>query len=161
MAVWIPVGDEFIEADVIRWSEAVFKDRRRGRPARLGERLVIAEVLREPDKDGWVYLLVRGGEVVSAHMGWNPSDVPLPAKDNETRRRLRTIVRGKAERLVWSDESARAIVAGQFLGNPNPILLVSTDMDENSSLRSSFNPVSRASKSPLGKPGWELPGPHG
>ena len=29
MAGWIPVGDGFIEADVIRWKEPVFKNFRR------------------------------------------------------------------------------------------------------------------------------------
>ena len=79
MAVWISVGDGFIAADVIRWKEPVFKNRRSGRPDRVGERLVIAEVLRAGDRDGWVSVLVRGSEVVSARIGWNVSDVLLPA----------------------------------------------------------------------------------
>lgn len=120
MAEWIPIGDDFIVADVIRWKEGVFKNRRRkkAKPMRLGERLVIAEVLR--DEAGWVYLLVRGCEVVSANMGWNLRDVPLLAKNTETKRKRKTIARGKPERLLWSDESARAVVASKFLGNQEP-----------------------------------------
>jgi hypothetical protein len=158
MAVWIPVGDGFIEADVIRWKEPVFKNRRRGQPVRVGDRLVTAEVLREADKDGWVYLLVRHSEVLSVKTSWQLSDVLLPATGKETRRRLRTIVRGNPERLAWSDESARAIVAGQFLGNPNPAPPVSTDPDEHHSLRSAFNSVSRMNEIRLPKPGWHMPG---
>src|SRR5208282_1435355 len=116
MAVWMPVGDGFIEADVIRWKEPVFRNRRYGKPARLGDRLVTAEVLRDDGGSGWVDLLVRRSEAVSAHPGWNLSDVPLPEKDRETKRRRSTIIRGEPERLTWSDESARAIVASRYLG---------------------------------------------
>ena len=158
MAVWIPVGDGFIEADVIRWLEPVFKNRRRGKPSKVGERLVTAEVLREAGKDGWVYLLVRLSEAVSAYPGWNLSDVVPAPKDTETRRRFGTIVKGGAERLAWSDESARAIVAGEVLGNPNPAPVIVADPEENYSLRSAFNPVSRMTKTRTRKPGWDAPG---
>jgi hypothetical protein len=124
-------GDGFIEADVIRWKEPVFKNRGYGEPVRVGERLVAAEVLREADKDGWVYLLVRKSEVLSVKTSWLLSDVHLPPTGKETRRRLRTIVRGNPERLAWSDESARAIVASQYLCNPNPAPPVTPDADEN------------------------------
>jgi hypothetical protein len=169
MTVWVPVGAEFIEADVIRWKEPVFKNRRHGRSTRLGERLMIAEVLSEANRDGWVYLLVRGGEVVSAHVGWNPSDVPLPPKDGETRRRLSTIVKGGAERLVWSDESARSIVASQFLRNLSPAPRAPLDLgdfddvgdpDGINSLRSSFNAAARMNQPQPPKPGGQAPGLH-
>jgi hypothetical protein len=159
MAVWIPVGDGFIEADVIRWKEPVFKNRGRGQPVRVGDRLVSAEVLREADKDGWVYLLVRRSEVVSVRTSWQLSDVLLPATGKETRRRLRTILLGDPERLAWSDESARsAVVASRFPCNPNPAPPVSTDTDENYSLRSAFNAASRMNEIRPPKPGWHMPG---
>jgi hypothetical protein len=159
MAVWISVGDGFIEADVIRWKEPVFKTRGWGEPVRVGDRVVTAEVLREADKDGWVYLLVRKSEVVSVRTSWQLSDILLPATGKETRRKLRTIVRGNPERLAWSDESARAIVAGQFLGNPNPAPpVVAADTDEHYSLRSTFNAVSRMNEIRPPKPGWHMPG---
>ena len=116
MAEWVPIADDFIVADVIRWREGVFKSRRskKGRAIKLGERLMIAEVLR--DEAGWVYLLVRGCEFVSAKIGRNPSDVPVLLKGTETKRKRATIARGKPERLLWSDESARAPLASRFLG---------------------------------------------
>jgi hypothetical protein len=121
---------------------------------------VIAEVLRDDGGSGWVDLLVRHSQAVSASIGRNLSDVLLPAKDTETRRRRNTILRGNPERLAWSDESARAsVVASRFPGNPNPAPPVSPDTDESYPLRSSFNPVSRAIKKSPRKPGWELPGP--
>ena len=79
--------------------------------------MVSAEVLKEPDADGWVQLLVRGCEVVSAKIGRNPWDVPMLPKDTEVKRAKKTIMRGKPERLLWSDETARALVASKFLGN--------------------------------------------
>ena len=126
MGEWLPVGDEFIEADVIRWTEPVFRNRRRGRSVPVGDRLVTAEVLSEPDKDGWVHLLVRRCEALSPRTGWNASDVAMLPRDTETRRRAGTIARGNAERLTWSDESARALVASRFLNDRNPAPPVST-----------------------------------
>ncbi len=162
MAVWIPVGDGFIAADVIRWKEPVFKNWGRGQPARVGDRLVAAEVLREAGEDGWVHLLVRQSEVLSVKTSWQLSDVLLPPTGTETRRRLRTIVRGNPERLAWSDESARAIVASQALvGDPNPAPPVATDTGEHCSIRSSFNAVSRVHEIRAAKPGWHMPGPRG
>jgi hypothetical protein len=189
MAIWMPVGGEFIEADVIRWKEPVFRNRRYGQPARVGDRLVTAEVLSDGGRDGWVDLLVRGGEAVSASLGWNLSDVWLPAIGDETRRRRRSLLKGNPERLAWSDESARdivasevqigrnpaptvptdadesdesarAIVASQFLRNPNPAPPVATEPDEYYSVRSSFNAVARLNEIRLPKPGWKLPGLH-
>jgi hypothetical protein len=60
MPKWIPCGDGFIEADVIRWKEAVWRrpERKRRRAVRLGDGLVAAEVIR--DEEGWVALLIRG-----------------------------------------------------------------------------------------------------
>lgn len=113
-AEWIPCGDGFIEADVVRWKESVWEKRSRRRKARAvnaGERMVIAEVIT--DKDGWVDLLVRGCTIVSETPGWLLK--PL-LKNLAVRRRRRTSERGNPERLLWSDESARAILASKFLG---------------------------------------------
>ncbi|HEX3885411.1 MAG TPA: hypothetical protein VHW66_22345 [Stellaceae bacterium] len=160
MAVWIPVGDGFIEADVIRWKEPVFRTQRRGRAARVGDRMVFAEVLRESDADGWVYLLVRSSEVLSAKIGWSLSDVLLPAKGTETKRQLGTIVRGDPERLLWSDESARAVVASRFLGNRDPALAVSGDTQGKFARRLSRKPASRMKKKRPGKAGRGSPRLH-
>jgi hypothetical protein len=117
MAERIPTGDHFIEADVIRWKEAVFKPRRkkrRARAVRLGDRVVVAEILRQ-DRE-WVYLLVRHCELVSVTTGRLDRPIPLLQKGMETKRKRNTIARGKAERLPWSDENVRSIIASKFLG---------------------------------------------
>jgi len=85
MAERIPTGDHFIEADVIRWKEAVFKPRRKkGRAVKLGDRVVVAEVLRQ-DRE-WVYLLVRHCELVSVTTGRLDRQVPLLQKGQQVPR---------------------------------------------------------------------------
>ena len=115
MPEWVPCGSGFNEADVIRWKEAAWEKRSRRRNARAvnaGERLVIAEVIS--DKDGWVELLLRGSTVVSEKPGWLLK--PLE-KNVAVRRKRSTIERGNPERLLWSDESARAVLISTFLGS--------------------------------------------
>src|SRR5690349_4824836 len=116
MAEWIPCGGDFIQADVIRWKEGVWEKRSRRRNARainVGGRNVVAEVL-SIDKEGWVRLLIRDNAVTHEMPGRRIA--PLP-KIQEIRRKRSTILRGKPERLLWSDESARAVLASKFLGN--------------------------------------------
>ncbi len=115
MGQWVETGDHFIEADVLRWKEAVFQTRRRnGKSVKIGERLVVAEVLRE-DSD-WVYLLVRHCELASTMTGRLPRQVPLLGIGQATKRKRRTISRAKPERLLWSDENVRSVIASKFLG---------------------------------------------
>ena len=99
---------------MIRWKEPVWQKRRRlrGRAVNAGERMVVAEVLRDRG-DGWVELLIRGNTILSEKKGWVLT--PL-AKGTQARRRRRTIERGHPERLRWSDESARAALNSNFLG---------------------------------------------
>ena len=117
MAEWIGCGDGFIAADVVRWTEGVWERRTwRGKARKLGERRVTAEVLREADENGWVRLLVRGCETVSEKPMRRPKTLLLQ-KGTEIKRGRKTILRGTPERLTWSDESARSIVASKFIGN--------------------------------------------
>ena len=117
MTKWIPCGNGFIAADVVRWKESVWEKRSRRRNARVvnvGEPVVTAEVLRE-DAAGWVHLVPRACIMSSEKLPGRK--VPVLPKGENIRRKRRTIERGKPERLLWSDESARAIVASKFLGS--------------------------------------------
>jgi hypothetical protein len=107
MDQWV-LAKDFIAADVIRWKEGVFdKRRRRGKDLRIGERLVAAEVLQRGE-DGWVKLLVRACAITKDEMAGKA--VQSLKAGEQIRRASKTILRGKVERLLWDDESARAAV---------------------------------------------------
>lgn len=111
MSAWIPLEKDFIEADVIRWEEAVFATpvRRSKKPMKIGVRRVTAEVLWGPDEGGWVGLLVRQCDILSETV---IGQVVEKYKNGCGIRRARgTILRGKPERLLWTDETARNVVA--------------------------------------------------
>ncbi len=122
MTEWIPCGDDFIEADVIRWQEAVWERRgpKGARPIKIGERIVTAEVQHEDREGGWVFLLVRGCEVISQ----KPKRIVELLKPGESIRRKRsTLARNRPQRLRWSDESARAVLIAEKGGSdrrPSP-----------------------------------------
>jgi hypothetical protein len=113
LAEWIECGDAFIEADVIRFWEGIWERRgpkARQRPVKVGDRVVIAEVLRD-EGDGWIVLLVLGCEVKKA----KPSARTLLKEGGEIRRKRSNVCRRKVERLPWSDEGARASVVASGL----------------------------------------------
>jgi hypothetical protein len=114
MDQWVPATD-FIAADVVRWTEGIYDRRRRGKALRIGERLVAAEVM-ERGKDGWVKLLVRACTITKDEFAGRPI---ILLKAGETLKRgERTILRGKPQRLLWDDETARmAVVQGNSRGS--------------------------------------------
>lgn len=123
MDQWVPAID-FIAADVVRWTEGIYDRRKRGKALRIGERQVAAEVI-ERGKDGWVKLLVRACTITKDEFAGKPI-LPLKAGE-QVRRGERTIVRGKPQRLLWDDESARtAVVNGSSRGSR----YINTDEDE-------------------------------
>lgn len=118
MTKWISIAGGFSEADVIRWREAIYERRgSRGKSLRVGKRLVIAEVLKAADNTGWVHLRIQRCDVVSEVQGRTVR--AMTQIGSNTNRKLRTIMRGKPDRLLWTDESARAIVASKFIGCEN------------------------------------------
>lgn len=114
MDQWTPATD-FITADVVRWTEGIYDRRKRGKALRIGERLVAAEVI-ERGKDGWVKLLVRACTITKDEYA---GKLLLPLKAGEqVRRGEKTILRGKPQRLLWDDETARqAVVNGSSRGS--------------------------------------------
>lgn len=107
MGAWTRWGDGFIKADVIRWKEAVWDSsrKRKGAALRIGERLITAEVVAADGE--WVSLLVR--ECVETARFSVRKPVVLLKAGTVIRRARKTISKyGKPERLLWSDESARA-----------------------------------------------------
>jgi hypothetical protein len=94
---WIPCGAGFIQADVIRWKEAAWKNtkRNKGKGIVLGERTITAEVIR--DEDGWLDLLIREYAILNEKPG---RKVEHLSKGTEIRRKRTTIERGEKPRLA-------------------------------------------------------------
>lgn len=114
---WISASEGFIQADVIRWTEGIYEKRRnkKAKSPRIGERQVTAEVLEATD-DGWLKLLVLGSVVTKDD--YAGSRLPPLKPSDQIKRARKTVERGKPERLLWTDESARAAVCDEskFLG---------------------------------------------
>ena len=104
MAERIPTGDHFIEADVIRWKEAVFKPwRKKGRAVKLGDRVVVAEVLRQEYERSSVLLWGGSASIPSldfAALHHHIRASPLPCG-------LTKISRDRATRLSSDGASSR------------------------------------------------------
>lgn len=125
MEAWIECGENFIKCDVLRWAEPVFEERRsRARkPVFLGEREVIAELLSEgPDSKGLLTLLVRRCRIASTSKNANAPCPALIEPGTEIRRQPKTLLKHALQRLEWSDESARDLVASRFLNERPPAL---------------------------------------
>lgn len=109
---WLACGNDFIEADVIRWKEPVWKPqprRSKRKPSIIGQRLITGQIVKI-DRAGWVHIEVTACTVEPAPHWLHP--LP-PLKAGEAIRRQRGKVgQGKVERLRWSDESARAAIVG-------------------------------------------------
>ena len=118
MTEWVAVGGGFMKADVIRWKEGVWErrgPRGRQRAVPAGDQMMTAEVLQEADQGGWVLLKVVGCMVGVSRIHRRPL---IPVKAGiQIRRAYKTIVKGKPERLLWSDENVRALLSSKFLGN--------------------------------------------
>jgi len=115
MPNWIKCGEDFITGDVVRWTEAVWPERKprskKRKPEKLGERRVTAAVLTV-DSQGFVRLSVMKDEITANKYG-----MPLKPlkKDQVIVKKRATIGRGNSERMKWSDESARALAVSRFL----------------------------------------------
>lgn len=111
---WIECNGAFVEADVIRFKEAVWErkgPRAKSRSVRVGEREVIAEVLHDdPDREGWVWLRVVRTDVLKAFKRRN---MTLPV-GSEIKRLRKNVLRRGVRRLAWSDESAREAVVREW-----------------------------------------------
>lgn len=135
MTEWIPCETGFITADVIRWREGIWL--RRGPKARravkIGDRLVVAEVLQEADEEGWVLLLVVSCEIIGEISGVKEGRREWRLKKgSQFKRKVGSIKRGRPERLAWSEEGVRAKLVRKFRGKKEkPISrFMSMDMDD-------------------------------
>lgn len=95
LSEWISAEEGFIEADVIRWTEGVWKKRGRSKRAvRIGDCQIVAEVLS--CLDDWAQLLVRHCKAEIYQVG----AVPPGIKSGMTiKRKKATLLRGQLQRL--------------------------------------------------------------
>jgi hypothetical protein len=102
---WQTSKDGFIEADVIRWSEPIWKPRRskKAKAIKIGTRQITAEVLK--DEEGWVQLLVLESILTEDD---SMRSIPPLKKHTEIKRKRPALENRNTERLLWSDESVRA-----------------------------------------------------
>jgi hypothetical protein len=113
MTEWIPAAEDFIEADVIRWTEPAWSDKKRGKGKNakyvmLAKQSVVGQIKgREGD-----YVLI---EVISAEIapeaGKTTSQTLYPYEIGTTiRKKPATLSKNDLERRLWSDETARNAV---------------------------------------------------
>ena len=112
---WILIGHDFVECDVIKWTELVWErkgPKKRVQTKKIGEREVIAEVVEEDEEEGWVYLNVLKSRVTWVRSGyWKRRMRVLPGGEIIRRKRHNIVRKGETVyRLPWSDESAREAV---------------------------------------------------
>lgn len=124
MGEWVSCDKSFIEADVIRWQEPVWKPERRRAatsrksrkpPVRIGQRVVTGQVVKI-DKAGWVHVEVAACRIEPGPDWWKP--IPAYGKGEMVRRQCAKIGQGRVDRLIWSDEEARAAIVSRsrFIG---------------------------------------------
>ena len=131
MTEWVAVGGGFIVGDVVRWQEGDWKRRGargHGRAVLVGHRVMTAEVLKEADAKGWVFLKVAACKVGLSRV--HRREVMPEKVGAEIRRAYKTIVKGKPERLLWSDENNRALLSSRFLGNKEHERFMAMETDE-------------------------------
>lgn len=131
MTEWVAVGGGFIQGDVIRWNEGDWVRRGargRGKSVLVGERGVTAEVLQAADRDGWVRLKVVACKVGVSRI--HRKEVTALKAGAEIKRAYKTIVKGRPERLLWSDESVRASLSSKFLGGKEHERFMAMETDE-------------------------------
>lgn len=117
MPSWLPCNGKFLEGDVIRWTENIWREakgRRKVKPEKRGERRVTAEVLK-PGKGGSVSMSVLSDEITANKYG-----MPLKAlkKGEIIFRKPATLIKGGASRRPWAGkdgESARSLAVSRFM----------------------------------------------
>ena len=131
MTEWAEVKRDFIQADVIRWNESDWQRRGpRGRTknVKVGDRTVTAQVLQPADSAGWVLLKVLVCVVGVSRI--HRKEVTALKAGTEIKRAYKTLVKGKPERLLWSDEGFRSTLSSKFLGEKEHERFMAMDSDE-------------------------------
>jgi len=109
MTEWLPAIKDFIIADVVRWTENIWSEKKRGRGKNaknvlIGKQQVTGQITLIDD-----YVHVKVIEAVMLEQN-GAKDSHLRKADEILRKKPETLINGNVERLAWSDEAARASV---------------------------------------------------
>ena len=109
MVKWISIrGEDVAEADDIRWTDAAWKPGTRG--VKIGEHDIEGKVSFS-DRE-WVHVRVTSCKT-RPDAGWT---IETFKEGDMVRRRRATLHRGKLQRMTWTHECARGVVASKYLG---------------------------------------------
>lgn len=110
---WIATAEDFMEGDVIRWTENIWSERKFGRkksqkPKVTGKQAVTGQI--EEIGAEFITIKVLAAEVTES----TTAKTREPYKPAQMiRKKAATLIKGNVERLPWSDEEARAISQGK------------------------------------------------
>jgi len=108
--VWEKSQGEFVESDVVEWTEAIWspKKYKRGKSKPWGKQKVVAQVTHiEGDH---VKLKVLKSSIIENILG---SDLRPHKVGSTITKKRSTLVRGNPERLHWSEEDVRAALLAE------------------------------------------------
>lgn len=113
---WIPATDDFIAADVVRWTEPVWSDKKRGRGKNakhvmLAKQQIVGQI-EEIDGD-YVAIKVISAEIIVE--GEKKTYRPLLPREigSVVRKKPATLAKNGIERRPWSDETARNAIVSE------------------------------------------------
>ena len=105
---WIAAGSDIIEADVIRWVEAIWSEKKRGRGKNaknvlIGKQRVTGQITLIDDD--YVHVKVIEAELIEDK---GAKERRIRKTDDIIRKKPQSLTKGEVERLLWSDEESRA-----------------------------------------------------
>ena len=100
---WIPFEGEFLESDVIRWTEAIWAPNRKKKQKRPWGTQEVTGQITAIDGD-FITLKVMKAEIRDNNIAKTLK--PHPA-DAIIKKKRQTLLKGSPQRLLWSDEGAR------------------------------------------------------
>ena len=105
---WLPATTSFIEADVVRWTENIWSDKKQGRGKKakhilLGKQQVTGQITNIDDE--FVHIKVIEATLIEKV---GASDRNLRKAGDIIRKKPKSLVNAGLERLLWSDEKSRA-----------------------------------------------------
>ena len=106
---WEKIGGDFVESDVVEWTEAIWppstpRRKRRGRaaPPPLGKQKIVAQI--SGIEGDFIKLTILKSEITENINGYDLK--PHKIGSIITKKRS-TLLRGNPERLLWSEEDVR------------------------------------------------------